>query len=232
MELKNIFYITINKINGHFYFGVHRTNPEVFDGYIGCGIWSDATADEDFALHKAVRKYGYKNFKRTTIAIFSGSEEGRKEALKLENIIVNSTLLKSHECYNMTIGGGGCSNNDKFNKRVYMYTFKGEYLRSFKNSRDACLYLITEKKLNINIENIRHGIRNVCLGTAMSCCGYYWSYKKEFLYKENKSCVKIAQYTVSGKFLRYFDSISEAENNFKCDISQALITGGTTGGYQ
>jgi len=73
----------------------------------------------------------------------------------------------------MTPGGGGCVNNDKINKRVYMFTLKGEYLRSFKSSRDACLYLINEKKLKIDVENIRHGIRNVCLGTAMSSCGYY-----------------------------------------------------------
>ena len=38
MELKNIFYITVNQLNGHFYFGVHLTNPDVFDGYIGCGV--------------------------------------------------------------------------------------------------------------------------------------------------------------------------------------------------
>jgi len=39
MELKNIVYITVNLCNSKFYFGVHRTNPEVFDGYIGSGIY-------------------------------------------------------------------------------------------------------------------------------------------------------------------------------------------------
>jgi hypothetical protein len=39
MELKYIFYITVNTVNGKFYFGVHHTNPDVFDGYIGNGIY-------------------------------------------------------------------------------------------------------------------------------------------------------------------------------------------------
>ena len=37
--MKYIVYITINLCNGKFYIGVHRTNPEVFDGYIGNGIY-------------------------------------------------------------------------------------------------------------------------------------------------------------------------------------------------
>ena len=39
MELKYIVYLTINLCNGKFYFGVHKTNPDVFDGYIGGGIY-------------------------------------------------------------------------------------------------------------------------------------------------------------------------------------------------
>lgn len=32
-----IVYKTTNLINGKIYVGVHRTNPDIFDGYIGCG---------------------------------------------------------------------------------------------------------------------------------------------------------------------------------------------------
>jgi hypothetical protein len=67
MELKYIVYITINQCNGKFYIGVHKTNPEIFDGYIGGGITSEKTVNKDTAFHNAVKKYGYKNFKRTTI---------------------------------------------------------------------------------------------------------------------------------------------------------------------
>ena len=44
MNLKYILYITINTINGKFYIGVHKTNPEVFDGYIGNGIYRQSEA--------------------------------------------------------------------------------------------------------------------------------------------------------------------------------------------
>ena len=64
MELKYIVYITINLCNGKFYIGVHKTNPEVFDNYIGLGIYRQSNATRDYPLHKAVRKYGYKNFKK------------------------------------------------------------------------------------------------------------------------------------------------------------------------
>ena len=70
MELKYIVYITINLCNGKFYIGVHKTNPDVFDGYIGCGIYRQADANEPYPFHRAVKKYGYENFKRTTIKIF------------------------------------------------------------------------------------------------------------------------------------------------------------------
>ena len=33
-----IVYKTTNLINGKIYVGVHRTNPDIFDGYIGCGV--------------------------------------------------------------------------------------------------------------------------------------------------------------------------------------------------
>ena len=97
MELKYIFYITVNSINGKFYFGVHKTNPQVFDGYIGCGIARQSQATLDIAFHRAVKKYGYDNFKRTTIKIFDTEEE----AYEFEKLIVTPTLLKSKQCYNI-----------------------------------------------------------------------------------------------------------------------------------
>ena len=46
MELYYIVYITINLCNGKFYIGVHRTNPDIFDGYIGNGIYNLSTANK------------------------------------------------------------------------------------------------------------------------------------------------------------------------------------------
>ena len=208
MELKYIFYITINSINGKFYFGVHRTNPQVFDGYIGCGIARQSQATLDIAFHRAVKKYGYDNFKRTTIKVFDTKEE----AYEFEKLIVTPTLLKSKQCYNTTIGGIG-GGNEIQKKTVYQFDLNGNFIRSYKSARDAAIAVSPD-----NQDTIRASIKNCCLGTSYSSCGFFWSYYKEFIKKEdyqnniNRRKNKIAQYTLSGKFLRYYDNITEARN--------------------
>ena len=46
--MKYIVYKTTNLINNKIYVGVHRTNPDIFDGYKGCVKWS--TVCEDIAV--------------------------------------------------------------------------------------------------------------------------------------------------------------------------------------
>ena len=233
MELKYIFYITVNTINGKFYFGVHRTNPEIFDGYIGNAIYRQQQATLDVAFHRAVRKYGYNNFKRTTIAIFPDTEEGKKAAYNLEATVVNTTLLKSKQCYNVTIGGigGGC---EKQKKTVYQYDLKGNYLRSFKSVYDAALSISDS-----NIDSTKASIAACCRGCSYSSHGYFWSYTKEFILKEDYSYDlkrqhnKIAQYTLSGKFIRYFDNIKQArEESGLQNIYYAIRNKASVGNYQ
>ena len=208
MELKYIFYITVNSINGKFYFGVHRTNPQVFDGYIGCGIARQSQATLDIAFHRAVKKYGYDNFKRTTIKVFDTKEE----AYEFEKLIVTPTLLKSKQCYNTTIGGIG-GGNEIQKKTVYQFDLNGNFIKSYKSARDAAMAVSPD-----NQDTIRASIKNCCLGTSYSSCGFFWSYYKEFIKKEdyqnniNRRKNKIAQYTLSGKFIRYYDNITEARN--------------------
>lgn len=233
MELKYIFYITVNVLNGKFYFGVHKTNPDVFDGYIGCGIYRQAQAVLDVAFHRAVRKYGYSNFKRTTIAIFPNTEEGKQQAFKLETSIVTPTLLRSKKCYNTAVGGKGGDLLTQ-NKTVYQFSLDGNFLRSYKTTREAALNIDPQ-----NQDNIRSAIKNCCLGKSNSSYGYYWSYVKEFIPKTDYSYDvksrknKIAQYTLSGKFLRYFDNITEARNETGLsNIYYAIENNASVGGFQ
>ena len=223
--MKYIVYITINLCNGKFYIGVHRTNPNTFDGYIGCGIYRVSQATKDYVLHKAVRKYGYKNFKRTIIKIFPDNEEGRKQAFELEAILVNETLLKSKSTYNTALGGRE-STTENLMKTVYMFDLNGNYLRSFKSAREAAVYIQPD-----NQDNARAAIKNNCLGTTSSSYGYFWSYTKEFTYK-NERVKEVAQYTINGKFLRTFKSITEAEVALSLNnITQAIYKKGSAGGY-
>lgn len=221
--LKYIVYITVNLCNGKMYVGFHKTNPEVWDGYIGCGIYCQAHATKNFPFHKAVRKYGYNNFKRTTIQIFPCTEQGKQDALKFESEIVNSVFLKSKNVYNLALGDNSSIQNTR---RVYMFDLKGEYLRSFASCKDAAIFL----KLK-NVESASKAIRNTCLKRTQSSYGYYWSYKKLFEY--NLKTIPVAQYTVKGKFIRHFDSILEAEELLSiCTISQAIYKNYLAGGFQ
>lgn len=210
MELKYIVYITVNLVNGKFYIGVHRTNPDVFDGYIGNGIYSlnDAKTlkkKHNYFAH-AVIKYGYENFKRTTIAIFPDTEEGRGAAYGLEESIVTKTLIKSKQCYNLQVGGEIGHRDINSYKRIYKFALNGEYLRSYVNARDAALSLPGCENINSAIK----AIRNNCLCRVKTAFGYFWSYRKVFV-KPTDQSRPVAQYTMSGKFIRHFDSIVEAE---------------------
>lgn len=231
MEMKYIVYITINLCNGKFYIGVHRTNPNVFDGYIGCGVYRQAQANGHYPFHKAVRKYGYENFKRTTIKTFPDTEDGKLEASNLEAMLVNETLLKSKSVYNTALGGYGNFTPDRV-RRVYMFSLKGEYLKTFNSVGDAAYYII-ENSNGYDYYSVTKAIRNNCLGTTNSAHNYYWSYTKSFEYTENKRLRKIAQYTLSGKFLRIFDSIEQASAELGLSsIQQAIVKQYHCGNYQ
>lgn len=224
MELKYIVYVTVNLCNGKLYFGVHKTNPDVFDGYIGNSIYRPSNANGHYPFHKAVRKYGYENFRRTIIQIFPDTEEGEQAAFKLESEIVNKTLLKSKNIYNVHIGGkGGYSET----KPIYQFTLKGKYIKKYDSIREAAN--------NINPNNIFNtikSIRNNCLGRSQSSNGYCWSYTKKFNYNNSKK-KPIAQYTISGKFIRYYNSITEAEIELQLtSIKQAITKGWLCGEYQ
>lgn len=228
MELKWIVYITINLCNGKFYIGVHRTNPNVFDGYIGNGICRPSHANNGKnGFSAAVRKHGYQNFKRTIIKCFPDTEEGKKQAFELESILVNETLLKSKNVYNISPGGNGSINIDKM-KRIYMFSLNGEFLQSYKSVKEASMKLSPQ-----NLESCQKAIRNNCLNKTKSAFGYYWSYTKQFNYNKSDCFTMIAQYTIGGKFLKYFDSVSEAE--IEChtsNIYQAIKNKGIAGGFQ
>lgn len=220
--LKYIVYITVNLCNGKLYIGYHKTNPDIFDGYIGCGIYRQSNATKNHPFHKAVKKYGYSNFRRTTIQVFPNTEEGLQKALELEKQLVNETFIKSKNVYNLALGG----NSSRCEvKRVYMFDLKGNYLRSFKSCNEAAMYIDTN-----NTHSIMKAIRNNCLHTTNSSYGYFWSYTKKFTYKASNP---VSQYTAKGIFIRHFNSIAEAEEVLGINtIYQAITKNYLAGGYQ
>jgi len=110
----NYFYKITNKINGKFYFGVHRTS-NLNDGYMGSG----------FALNKAYEKYGKENFEKEILKYFNTLDE----AYQYESEIVNDKLVKDHMCYNLQPGGSGwCDGN-----QLFVYGKNNEIIRVSKD---------------------------------------------------------------------------------------------------
>ena len=138
--MKYIVYQTVNKINNKIYVGVHGTEtPDEFDGYLGNGvsIYRPATyMNPKTPFQYAVKKYGVKNFIRTTLQTF----DIEKDAYKLEEQIVNKEFLKREDVYNLALGGRlpDCANP---RKKVYMYDLDGNFEREFDSLNSAGRFL-------------------------------------------------------------------------------------------
>ena len=83
-------YKITNMINGHFYYGVHRTQ-KLDDNYMGSG----------HRLWKAYEKYGIENFKKEILEFFPDIDS----MYNREAEIVTNELVKDPNCYNLVRGG-------------------------------------------------------------------------------------------------------------------------------
>ena len=230
MEYKYIVYITINLCNGKFYIGVHKTiDPNIFDNYIGNGIYSDSdarylqkklsTKGKKVPFVTAVVKYGYKNFKRTVIKVFNTEQE----AYNFEKELVNETLLKSKQCYNVAIGGKIAHNI--IETKVYKFALNGNYLRSYKSVQEAA------DDVHVDQANIFAVLR----GDQLQSGGFYWNTEKKFNMRNQRVKKPVAQYTLNNTLLNVFDSITEAANTFHTTTSaicRAIKTNGTASKYK
>lgn len=90
--MKHFLYKTTNKINQHFYIGIHSTK-NADDGYLGSGK----------RLKLEIKKYGKENFEKVIL-----EELPTRQSLKTrEREIVNENLMKDPLCLNLKNGGEG-----------------------------------------------------------------------------------------------------------------------------
>lgn len=215
METENnnyyIVYLTVNIVNKHFYVGVHKTNtPYEFDGYLGCGVYVTRPStykSSKYNLHKAINKYGLKKFKRITLYVF----ETEQEAFEKEAEIVNKEFLKRPDVYNMALGGDGGDRGVQ-SKKVYMFSLKGELLKTFESQADAAKY-------------VKKGVTSIkrAIATKIKCANYYWSADINFKvddFKFNIRDLNIYMYNANGNFLKEFKTIKETCNTVGISQSQ------------
>ena len=139
--MKYIVYQTTSKVNNKIYVGVHKTEtPEKFDGYLGNGVYiyrPSSYMNPKTHFQYAVKKYGVKNFIRTTLKIFDTEEE----AYKMEAEIVNQEFIEREDTYNLILGGRDVT---QFMVKVYMYDLDGKFEREFESLISAAKYLNPE----------------------------------------------------------------------------------------
>lgn len=167
--MKYIVYITICTANNKFYIGVHQTeNPEVFDGYIGCGVRvnvPNSYKKSKTPFQYAVNKYGVDAFKRITLRVF----ENKEDAFMLESQLVDEEFIKRPDTYNIKLGGeGGCPETLK--RKVYMYDLSGVFVREFDTVYEC------NKFFYPNAKSGGHIPRAIKLGHIIN--NYQFSYEK------------------------------------------------------
>lgn len=224
--MKYIVYLTTNIVNNKIYVGVHGTeDPYMFDGYIGNSInifnSNPELTHPKIPFHKAVKKYGYSNFKRTIIKVFNSLQE----ALDLEAYIVNEEFIARDDTYNITLGGGNPPLNSKI---IYQYSLQGKFIQEFKSLVEAA----NSVQGNGNLIGISANYKR----TAYN---YLWSFNKyEYLdvesYHIDTPNIPVYLYDNKGIFIKSYDSISSCSkdlNTYLTKVQRALKLGNMIDGY-
>lgn len=203
-NIKYIVYCTTNLVNNKIYIGVHKTNPDYFDGYLGNGCYANSPStysDSKTVFRRALIKYGPKNFRRVTIATFDNADD----AYMLEADIVDRNFLQRPDVYNLALGGYG--GNWMLNcKATYQYDENGNFINEFESIHDA------SRVYNVNLRSIQRAIEDKC-----KCRGFFWTttkFDKLDLSKmkayEGLHCIPTYQYSSDGQYDCCYESIREA----------------------
>lgn len=207
--MKYIVYQTTNKVNNKIYVGVHKTeNPEVFDGYIGCGAYINKPSSYNKGkthLHNALLKYGISNFYRITLKVFDELDE----ALYLEEQIVNEEFIKRTDTYNMTIGGGI---PPSAKKKVYQFDLEGNLIQVW----DSIVWIIENYDCN-------HDRILMCVRDKRSFDNCYWSYEDNINVEEYRLSSRgyVYQYNKDGVLLNIFENATQAA--LELDLNRSSI---------
>lgn len=215
--MKYIVYQTINTINNKIYIGIHKTkDPEIFDGYIGCGVLINSPSsymNPYTPFQYAVKKYGTGAFKRSILKVFDTAEE----AFKLESEIVTSDFIKRKDVYNSALGGGG---GNQVLVPVNQFDLNGNLIKEWNSITEASEFL-----------GVWHNAIYRAMKYKGSCKKFLWSSEKvidikEFNTNTGTVCYKYSSET--GKCVEIYNSLSEAAilNNTLLSTMERAVKGG------
>lgn len=223
--MKYIVYLTKNlksKVNGinRIYIGVHKTeNPEIFDGYLGCGTNIHKPATYMYPktpMQYAVKKYGADAFERTTLFIYDSAEE----AYKKEEEIVNEDFIKSSYTYNVALGGLGgiLGEHDPHwqSKPINQFDLSGKLVNRWETTVDASDFF------GYSVRKFTDAALN-----HTEFLDFFWSRDEEIDIKTYTKGKKQFTYLYdnNGKFVQEFTSRTECAKFLDCcpqSVSNAL----------
>lgn len=211
-------YIHRNKINGKVYIGQTYTSLRARFGkngigYKGCPIF-----------YNAIQKYGWDNFEHQILEENIPNLEVANEKEKYYIALYDST--NGDYGYNIQVGG---SEQTKLSIKVYQYSLKGEFIKEYNSISDAMREL--------NISNGK--ISDCCKGNRRSAGGFMWSYEKVDRlpeYKKKSKSKPVYQYSLDGKFIQSFKTVTDASKLTNCNASKITsccnLSIKSAGGYQ
>lgn len=198
--MKYIVYQTTNKQNGKIYIGVHGTkDPEVFDGYIGNGIYVGYSLENPKTAYQyALKKYGYNSFIRTTLKVYDNEIDAYDEEAR----IVTLDFIRQDNNYN--IKTGGIHGSWRF-KNMYQYDYSGKLIKEWSSISDIIEYY------SCNPNRFHMAAIN-----KYSAFESYWSYEKvEQLnigeYRKAKHS-ELYQFSLTGELIKVFKNSVTAIN--------------------
>lgn len=190
--MKFIVYQTTNKVNGKLYIGVHKTkNPDIFDGYIGNGICVGYTLKNPKTVYQhALKKYGYKNFIRTTLKVY----DTPKEAYEYEASVVTAEFVKQDNNYNTAVGGGG---GCVIYKTIYQFNNQRELVNTWEGNYSIAEYY------GVSLNTIQYALleRKIFKDSFLS-----YSQNPNFEEFTNYKNYDLYQYTLQGELVETFCS--------------------------
>jgi hypothetical protein len=207
----------VNTVNKKTYIGVHKTNRDDFDCYLGCGVYTNKPATYKKSKNPfqyAVNKYGIDAFIRTTLFTF----DNEVDAYKKEAELVDEDYVRNPNTYNFILGGRINTNHANQYKKVYMYDIHGNYIRSFETVIEANKFINPGATTGGHISsNIRKGKLTKGYQFSYEKLPYMKEYKKKNIersdeYREMLSERKskpVGRYTLEGELVETYPSLKK-----------------------
>lgn len=214
---KWIVYLTVNTVNKKTYIGVHKTDKDIFDGYLGCGVYTNRPATYKFPktpFQCAVKKYGIDKFIRTTLSTFDNELEAYKE----EEFLVDEEYVRNPNTYNLIIGGRLNTNHANQYKEVHMYDITGEYIKSFQTVTEANKFISPGATTSGHISsNIKSGKLTKGFQFSYEKLPYMKQYEKKKIersdeYREmlsKRQSKPVGRYSLAGELLETYPSLKK-----------------------